>query len=136
MLLPYLDYAEVVFDGALNKDISKLQKVQDKCLKVRLGKDRRYSTDAIHKLANVSFLKDRREAHNVMLNFMFTRKSKVHLLNNREIRTRAHDAPLFETSIPRCEAYRRSVGYRGATKWNSLTPAIRHTATYLAFKKL
>ena len=100
MLLPYLDYADVVFDGALNKDISKLQKVQDKCLKVCLGKDRRYSIDAKYKLVNVPFLKDRRQAH--MLNFMVTRKSKVHLLNNRERRTRAHDAPLFETSIPRC----------------------------------
>ena len=47
---------------------------------------------------------------------MYIRKSKVHLLNNRKIRTRAHDAPLFETSIPRCEAYRHSVGYSGATR--------------------
>ena len=40
MLLPYPD-------GALNKDISKLQIVQNKCLKVCMGKDRRYSTNAI-----------------------------------------------------------------------------------------
>ena len=134
MLLPYLDYADVIFNGALSKDISKLQKMQNKCLKICMGKERRFSSDAIHKLSNVPFLTDRREAH--VLNFMYVRKSRVHLLNNREIRTRAHDAPLFETSIPRCEAYRRSVGYLGATKWNNLPPGIRNTATYLAFKNL
>ena len=134
MLLPYLDYADVIFDRALNKDISKLQKVQNKCLKVCMGKERRFSNEIVHKLASVPFLEDRREAH--VLNFMYIRKSRVQLLNNREIRTMAHDAPLFDTRVPRCEAYRRSVGYFGATKWNNLPPVIRNTATYLAFKKL
>ena len=55
-----------------------------------MGKDRRFGTDAIHKIANVPFLKDRRAAH--VLNFMYSRKSKKELLNTREIRTWAHDA--------------------------------------------
>ena len=127
MMLPYFDYADVIIDGALNKDIDKLQKLQNKCLKICKGKERRFSNDAIHKLLKVPMLKDRREAH--LLNFMYLRKNKVYLLNNREIRTRAHDAPLFKTKIPRCEAYKRSIGYRGSTKWNGLPPDIRNTAT-------
>ena len=65
---------------------------------------------------------------------MYLRKSRVELLNHREIRTRAHDAALFDIGIPRCEAFKRSVGYAGALEWNSLTPQIRNTDTYLAFK--
>ena len=86
----------------------------------------------IHKLTNVPFLKDRREAH--VLNFMYTRKGNVNLLNNREIRTRAHDAPLFEVKIPRSEAFKRSIGYFGAVSWNNLPPKTRNIGDFLAFK--
>ena len=65
---------------------------------------------------------------------MYLRKSRDELLNVREIRTRAHDAPLFEMGIPRCEAYKRSVGYSGAVEWNNLPPPVRNTGSYLAFK--
>ena len=134
MFLLYFYYADVIFDNAWNKDISKLQKVQNKCLKICKGKDRLFNTDLIHKLSNVPFLRDRREAH--ILNVMYNRKQNVQLLNNSEIRTRAHDAQLFEVSVPRCEAFKRSVGYFGAVKWNKLAPAVRNTDTFLAFKNL
>ena len=67
---------------------------------------------------------------------MYTRKAKGELLNRREIRTRAHDGPLFTVKIPRCEAFKRSVGYAGAVRWNDLTPTIRNTNTYKEFKQL
>ena len=134
MMLPYFDYADVIFDTALNKDITKLQRLQNRCLKISLGKERRFCTEAAHKLANVPFLKDRREAH--ILNFMYHRSSNKSLLNSREIRTRAHDAPLFEIIIPRCEAFKRSVGYAGGTKWNELPPGLRNTNTFQEFKTI
>ena len=132
MMLPYFDYADVIFDKAVNKDISKLQRLQNRCLKICMGKDRRFSSDEAHKIAKVPFLKDRRKAH--VLNFMYKRKGDVSLLNNREIRTRAHDAPLFKVSVPRCEAFKRSVGYFGAVAWNDLTPNVRNVISYGEFK--
>ena len=65
---------------------------------------------------------------------MYIRKSKPGLLNVRQIRTRAHDAPLFNVSIPRCEAWKRSVGYFGAVEWNNLTVEKRNIDSYLPFK--
>ena len=41
-----------------------------------------------------------------MNNFMYIRKKDKALLNNREIRTRAHDAPLCKVVMPRCEAFK------------------------------
>ena len=132
MLLPYFDYADVIYNNACSKDLHKLQTLQNKSLRLCLGRDRMFSTDRAHKLANVPFLKDRRRAH--ILNFMFKTKSNNRLLNVREIRTRAHDAPLFNVKIPRCESFKRSVGYFGSTMWNDLTAAIRNTASYLVFR--
>ena len=124
MLLPYFDYADVIYDKANSNDLGKLQRLQNKCLKICLGKVRRFSTDMAQKLANTTFLKDKRSAH--VMNFMYKRKDKPNLLNIREIRTRAHDAPLFEVKIPRCEAFKRSVGYFRSVKWNATDPTTRN----------
>ena len=132
MLLPYFDYADVIFDKANLKDTGKLQTLQNKCLRICTGRDRRFDTDRAHKLAHTPFLKDRRAAH--ICNFMFKRKGNKELLNNREIRTRAHDAPLFNVPITCCEAFKRSVSFHGSKSWNSLNVETRKTDNYLKFK--
>ena len=71
--LPYLDYADVVFDKAYSKDLDKPQRLQNRCLKICASRDRLFSMDLAHKLANTPFLSDRREAHT--LNFMYKIKS-------------------------------------------------------------
>ena len=94
-----------------------------------------FSTERAHIEAGVPFLRDRREAH--VLNFMYMRKTKrPGLLNVREIRTRAHDAPLFEIKVPRCEAFKRSVQYAGSLKWNNCTTQMRNIQSYSQFKEV
>ena len=134
MLLPYFDYADVIYNNANSTDLDKLQRLQNRCLRVCLGRERRFSTDAAHKLARVPFLKNRRVAHT--LNFMYKRKERKELLNLTQIRTRAHDAPLFKVKIPRYESFKRSVGYSGSVLWNNLAPDSRNIDTYLKFKNL
>ena len=134
MLLPYLDYADVIYNRARVADLDKLQRLQSRCLRLCLGQDRFYNTDRAHRDTRVTLLKDRRKSH--VLNFMYVRKvRRPDLLNNREIRTRAHDAPLFTTAIPRCEAFKRSVKYMGSELWNNLPPGTRNIATIAAFKE-
>ena len=72
MLLPYFDYADVKFHKANMKDVEKLQKLQNKCLRICMGRDRRFDTNRAHKIANVPFQNDRRKAH---CNFMYKRKN-------------------------------------------------------------
>ena len=135
MILPYIDYADVIYSKARVGDLDKLQRLQNRCLKLCQGRDRYFNTDRLHQGAKTPFLSDRRTAHT--LNFMYMRKDKKPgLLNKREIRTRANDAPLFETGVPRCEAFKRRVGYYGALKWNQLDPAVRNTPTYIRFKEI
>ena len=104
------------------------------CLKLCQGQGRRYNTNRLHRETKVPLLRKRRKAHT--LNFMYKRKeNRRELLNNREIRTRAHDAPTFNIAIPRCEAFKRSVGYHGSEEWNSLPPDIRNIESYQKFKE-
>ena len=132
MILPYLDYADVIFHKANESGLSKLQRLQNRCLKICANLNRLFSTDQLHKNLSISFLADRRKAH--VLNFMYSRVSRPELLNRREIRTRAHDAPLFNVTIPRCEGFKRSIGYFGSTEWNELQPSTRNIDPFLAFK--
>ena len=132
MYIPYLDYADIIFSKANSNVLDKLQTLQNKCLKICLGHNRRFSTDQVHKQSDIPFLSDRRNAHT--LNFMYLRKSNRALLNTREIRTRAHDAPLFMVTVPRCEAFKRSVAYFGPGKWNDLAPNVCNRDSYVSFK--
>ena len=132
MLLPYFDYADVIFCKANKKDTDKLQSLQNKCLRICMGKERRFDTNRAHKLTSSPFLVDRREAH--VCNFMFKRKNNPNLLNRRELRTRAHDAPLFNVQVPRCEAHKRSVAFHGSSTWNNLKVDARNINDYKLFK--
>ena len=114
MLLPYFDYADVIFHNSMSGSLEKLQRLQNKCLRLCSGQVRNASTNRIHKLLGIPFLKDRRRMH--ILNFMYIRKNKPGMLNVWEIRTRAHDVTLFNVTIPRCAAFKRSVSYSGAVE--------------------
>ena len=134
MILPYFDYADVIYHKSNSGDLNELQQLQNRCLRVCLGYERFYSTERARKLSATPFPQDRCKSH--VLNFMFNRKKNSSLLNKREIRTRSHDAPFFNVKFPRCEAFKRSVGYFGSESWNALDPATRNTKEYLAFKHL
>ena len=68
---------------------------------------------------------------------MYVRSLKrPELLNNRAIRTRAHDAPTFDMVIPRCEAFKGSVGNHGSDEWNKLPADTRSLDSYSKFKDL
>ena len=132
MLLPYFDYADIIYDRARQGDLDKLQRAQNKCLKICMMADVRTDTDLIHAHTKVPKLENRRKVH--LRNYMFQRKKSEHLLDSSDICTRSHDAPLFKTVIPKCEAYKRSVVYNGAVEWNSLHTDLRNVDQLLPFK--
>ena len=74
----------------------------------------------------------RRAAH--INNFMYNRLGNEALVDNRDIRTRAHDAPLFKVVVPKVEAYKRSVVYAGALQWNNLKKETHCINSFEAFK--
>ena len=67
---------------------------------------------------------------------MFKQKNNVSIVDDRPIRTRAHDAILYKTVRPNNEKYKRNVFYYGARMWNDLPVKERKTQTYEAFKSV
>ena len=65
---------------------------------------------------------------------MFKQKGNPEITINREIRTRRHDAVIFETSRPSLELFKRGVLYRGVLEWNNLRVNIRNIETFDNFK--
>ena len=134
MILPYFDYGDVIYTTANLDGLDKLQRLQNRCLKICENVHNRYNADALHQLTNCPKLSDRRCTH--VNNFMYGRKSRKSLLDNRDIRTRVHDAPLFKVQVPKKEAYKRSVKYSGAVQWNSLLAEVRNIENMHSFKHL
>ena len=97
MILPYFDYGDVIYNSA-SQDI-----LQIRCFKICKNLNIRHDTEDLHTITKMPMLADRRKAH--VNNFVHARTNNVVMLDTRNIRTRAHDAPLFRINIPKNEAY-------------------------------
>ena len=129
MILPYFDYGDVIYNNTNQDGLDKLQRLQNRICK---GYNVRYDTENLHSETKILQLKTRGYAH--VNNFMYTRIGDQHYVDNREIRKRAHDAPLFKVKVPKLESYKRSVEYAGSFQWNNLPVEIRGINSHKLFK--
>ena len=134
MILPYFDYADIVYDKARQCDLDTLQRAQNRGLKICMSVNVMTDNNYVHSHSKDPKLFNRRKAH--LRNFMYQRKTNESLLDVVDVGTRSRDAPLFKTKFPRNEAYKRSVLYNGATEWNSLSVDVRNVDHFLPFKYL
>ena len=134
MILPYLDYGDILFINSSKKLLNKLDQLQKRAVKLCLRPGGDIPEDILLRSANIAKLDKRRDYH--LLNFMFKKKTCIELLDIKQVNTRARAAPLFKTIIPNCEKYKNSVLYKGAIRWNSLPVDIRNIDSYDSFKNL
>ena len=128
----YIDYGDIIYGAASDGKTNKLQKIQNQCLRICSNSDIRTSVIEMHRRARVANLKDRRLEH--LKNFMFKMKTNENLIDRRQRNTRAYDAIVFTTQFPRCNKYKQSTLFRGATAWNQLPVHERNIASYSRFK--
>ena len=134
MVLPYLDYCDIIYAQGDKSALEKLQRLQNRCLRICLKEGPTSSRATLHKNAKTAILEDRREVHT--LNFMCGRKNIINLVDNREVHTRAHDGLLFKVNKFNLVAYKRSIEYTGALKWNALPVGVRQVEDPFRFKNL
>ena len=67
-------------------------------------------------------------------NFMYKQQGNTDLINRRNIRTRLHDAIVFNLYKPNSEKSRQNVIYRGALEWNKLGKEQKLLANFKSFK--
>ena len=138
MILPMLEYGDVFLSSATSSARKKLQILQNKALRCALNKEPRFSTQELHKLANLQKLKHRRKQHLLLHMYQLSQlpgfkgwKSK----SKSSIRTRSSYKKLMITKKPNTIKFKRSITYQGPKAWNSLPESIQKLPSYHDFKK-
>ena len=132
-ILPYLDYADILFMSTADKFLHPLQYAQNKCLKICMKYPHLTPTEIVHSDTKCNYLADRRQAH--LMNFMYSRSKKQEYIDNRIRSTRMSQAPMCKVIHANGLAYGRSVEHIGAVGRNSLLPARRNVESLEIFKK-
>ena len=133
MILPLIEYSDILYEGANSILTAKLQTLQNRCLRTCVYKNYHISVNNLHDLCSIMKLDKRRTVHLKL--YMFKQKENVEFVNTRQICTRAHDATLFRTNRPNSEKYKINVFYKGAIIWNSMTVNDRSIDSYDQLKK-
>ena len=134
MILPIIEYGNILYNDSNQKLLNDLQVAQNRILRTCIYENRYISTALLHHRCNLAKLKDRRMLHLSL--FMYKQQDNVDIVNNRNVRTRAHDAILFTTIKPNNESYKRNIFYKGAINWNNLPVIERNIPTYEKFKNV
>ena len=93
MILPYFCYGNVLMHNLKVATYDRMQKLQNKALRLCLQKDNRCNVNQLHRDGNTNMLVDRRKAN--LCNFMYKRKEKNMLLQERPRPLRRFEAEVF-----------------------------------------
>lgn len=118
MVLPYIEYADCFMIGCNEGDRVKIQRIQNKGLKIALERDRYYSTAQLHLDGKIATWEVRTNA--TMCRMKHTEEYIV-----MGVDTRLHEGPIFRMDIPKNNTYARSTSYMSRKTWNLLPGWIR-----------
>ena len=122
-VLPYFDYADILYIDSYQRTLHKLQKQQNRA---------KIETNPLHVDSCVPLLSDRRSYH--LCNFMYMHKESQCHKSSSSGRTRLFDAVVMNE--PKVSAQTaRSVYVKGAKAWNKLPSGIRNVQTRTQFKQ-
>ena len=131
MILPLMDYADIIYSAAGKTKLAELQVHINKCLRTCNRKPPHLSRLKLHKKYKVLPLRLRREMHTIK--FAFKRSLDPKYSDDRGIVTRAHDNRMLKTFFTRRATVQRSVEYKCAQYWNALDHDLRECKEYGIF---
>ena len=132
-VMPYFDYGDVFLLGIQIRTRDMLQKIQNRALRLVLGRDSRHNVWELHHEAGIPYLDDRRECH--MSNLVFRRKLLPVYVQAPVRPLRMYEAPILVEHQSLNATFERSVLFKGAKIWNQLTVKVRNIPNYEAFKR-
>ena len=133
MVLPSIDYGDIIYASAFKTDLDHLQSAFDRGLRTTYLNEDTINAKKLTKLAEVNALVDRRNYHVEVTAFKLTLDNQQ--TDNRLIFTRLHDGKLLHTTWPKNPHYRKSLRYRQAITWNSFNTDTRKIDSLSAFTK-
>ncbi len=142
LVLPVLDYCDVVYDCLSVKDCQTLQRLQNYALRVILQSGFEIGTQNMHEILGLCHLSSRRHMHT--LNYVYScahdlappnvcsQMTPVHETHQRNTRA----AERYDLQLPNyhLDMSRRSFRYRGPFYWNFTDLDIRSKPSLPAFK--
>ena len=137
MVLPILEYGNVLLVSIKAELKKKLQILQNKALKCALGLDPLTGTEETHKLAKLERLNHRRKQH--VLQLMFKQKDNPFLWTRKKRRTvgvvtRSGKNKQFTLAKPKSGHYRKSITNKAPEFWNKLPLDVQDATNILHFK--
>ena len=133
MIVPYFDYGDIVLVNINRKTIDKLQKLQNRALRVCLALDGRSNVNEIHNMCNINKLDHRRQTH--LLIFSYHRAQNVKYLKEDYRNLRRYDGPILNELKSNNKSFERSLLFQCALNWNVLPACDRNIQTAKEFKK-
>ena len=131
-ILPYFDYGDILCIGSHGQSLDKLQRMQNRALRICLRAPPLTPIRTLHVQTGVPLLENRRRAH--LLNFMYKRKNNINYLANQGRNTRLFEGAVLNTVVAKRKAAERSIYIKGAAAWNALPASIRNLPSYQIFK--
>lgn len=135
MVLPYIEYGNSFLLGSDIAMLNKLQRAQNRGLKIALAKDMRYSTGILHKEARLASWEVRARMAAMRLMFKYKHNDEYTEACPMGSSTRAHYGPLIIVDKPKTTNYSKSISYMCRKEWNSLPAYIRCIDECKKFKK-
>ena len=119
MILPLIDYGDIVYATGNKDNLKRLRVIQNKAVRI-IGKLRkRTNTEELSKKLAINDLKKRRLMH--MLQYAHKMSQKHYELKNIKKVTRYNDGKyILKTHSVRSDTYARCFDYKARTYWNAL----------------
>ncbi len=131
LVLPHLDYCDTVYMCTTEKNLQKLQLIQNSAFRIILEADIDTNTKDMHKTLNLVTLKQRRSIHLALecLNSATNPKSGLHKfftpISVTNIRTtRQTEQKVMNVPYIRSNAGRKAFSYRGPCNWNRIDASV------------
>ena len=105
MIAPIMDYGDIVYAGTNVENLDKLQRLQNRGLRICINESHYIPTILLHQRCEIPNLKTRRTCN--IRKYMNKQQDNVDIVVNRNIRTRRHDAIVYETCFPLFEKYKK-----------------------------
>ena len=137
MILPILEYGDIVMDSASKLIKKRLQTLQNKALRCALEVDKATSSSVIHREAKLSKLKTRRKQHLLLHMYQVSHTSNFQLWKAQaaySVHTRSSKKKMITLKKPNNEKYKKSISYQGPKQWNKLPTHLQKLDNYYDFK--
>ena len=116
--MPYNDYGDIFLMSITSKTKQKLQKLQNRALRICVEAEGRTSVNMLHNTCYVSKLDDCRTIH--LLNFTYKRAQQEEYCQVGMRALRRYNAPVLKEIKSNNRYFEQSILYQGALYWNAL----------------